>query len=99
MKKLELKEGVVYHMCEIGIENLSLNSITSNRKDKKQIDDKLKSCEATGMQIPAVITDSSIAKEAGYSLTDFLTSKDICTPEEISIGYTVSEEITVLGHI
>lgn len=91
MKKLELKEGVVYHMCEIGIENLSLNSITSNRKDKKQIDDKLKSCEATGMQIPAVITDSSIAKEAGYSLTDFLTSKDICTPEEISIGYTVSE--------
>ena len=43
MKKLELKEGVVYHMCEIGIENLSLNSITSNRKDKKQIDDKLKS--------------------------------------------------------
>ena len=51
------------------------------------------------MQIPAVITDSSIAKEAGYSLTDFLTSKDICTPEEISIGYTVSEGNNVLGHI
>ena len=48
MKKLELKEGVVYHMCEIGIENLSLNSITSNRKDKKQIDDKLKVVKRRG---------------------------------------------------
>ena len=47
-------------MNEIGIENLKLNNITSNRKDKKQIENKLKSCESTGMQVPAVITDSTL---------------------------------------
>ena len=84
MKKIELKEGVVYHMNEIGIENLKLNNITSNRKDKKQIENKLKSCESTGMQVPAVITDSSIVMEAGYPQANFLTGDEIKTPEDSS---------------
>lgn len=91
MKKIELKEGVVYHMNEIGIENLKLNNITSNRKDKKQIENKLKSCESTGMQVPAVITDSSIVMEAGYPQANFLTGDEIKTPEDASCSYTIVE--------
>jgi hypothetical protein len=91
MEKIALKEGVVYRMSEIGIENLVLNNITSNRKDKKQIENKLKSCEITGMQVPAIITDSSIVMEAGYSQTNFLTGDEVKTPEKASLGYTISE--------
>ena len=71
MKKIELKEGVVYHMNEIGIENLKLNNITSNRKDKKQIENKLKSCESTGMQVPAVITELKHCNGSRVSTSKF----------------------------
>lgn len=90
VKRLELKEGILYHMSEIGIDNISLNYIQSNRREKKQIDDKLKTCEAVGMQVPAVFTDSSIVKDAGYSQASFLTDKE-STPDEISFGYTPGE--------
>lgn len=87
VKRLELKEGILYHMSEIGIGNIFLNYIQSNRREKKQIDDKLKTCEAVGMQVPAIITDSSIVKDAGYSQASFLTDKE-STPDEISFGFT-----------
>lgn len=93
IKKIDLEEDVVYHMSEIGIENLSLYGIHSNRRNKKQIDNKLKSCEIVGVQVPIIITNADIAIEAGYKLDNFLTGNQISTPEE-----AVNRNVTVEGH-
>lgn len=45
METKELKEDVIYHMSVIGIENMKLCVIASNRKEDRQILDKQKTCE------------------------------------------------------
>lgn len=91
MQKLVLEEDKVYHMKDIGAENLPLNYIRSNRKEKKQIDNKLKTCEEADMQVPAILTDSIVVQESGYPQADILTDNELKTSEEIFKGYTLCE--------
>ena len=83
-------EGQVYSLSD-NIYKIGIDVIESNRKEDKQIQDKLKSCEAYGMQVPAVLVDSKIVQEAGYTLKSV-----IGTPEEHKPRFTAMEGNTRL---
>lgn len=83
-------EGQVYSLSD-NIYKIGIDVIESNRKEDKQIADKLKSCEKYGMQVPAVLVDSKIVQEAGYTLKSV-----IGTPEEHKPRFTAMEGNTRL---
>ena len=79
----------IYHLSEHK-DSIKLQVIASNRKEKKQIENKLKSCEDVGMQVPAIFTNSQTVRDAGYCLLDAFTG-ETATDEEIASGYTIVE--------
>lgn len=83
-------EGQVYSLLDHHDE-IVIKAIKSNRKEDKQIQDKLKSCEAYGMLVPGILVDSSIAEKAGYECEVVFG-----TPDEKKPNYTVMEANTRL---
>ncbi len=79
----------IYHLSEYK-DSIKLQVIASNRKDKKQIKNKLASCENVGMQVPAVFTPSQIVHDVGYTLLDAFTG-DPATDADIADGLTIEE--------
>ncbi|WP_270439409.1 hypothetical protein [Bacteroides bouchesdurhonensis] len=90
METKELKEDVIYHMSVIGIENMKLCVIASNRKEDRQILNKQKTCDEVGMQIPAIFTDAGLVFDAGYVLKDIWTEK-VLNREELHEYETPAE--------
>lgn len=86
MKKL--KPDQIYHSLDL--EGLNLCYIQSNRKDQKQIQDKLETCEDIGMKANAIFTDAEKAIECGYTLIDIKTGKEV-TEEEATRYYVILE--------
>lgn len=65
--------------------------IKSNRKVKRQIKAKQKSCREYGMIVPGVFSDATVAYDAGYVLINPLTGKVIQSREE-TFGMLVIKE-------
>ena len=61
-------------------DGLKLAIIGSNRKDKKQIANKLESCEKVGMLTAAVWVPARLIKDSGLPILDAFTGKEI--PED-----------------
>lgn len=86
MKKL--KPDQIYHSSDL--DGLNLCYIQSNRKDLKQIQDKLTTCENVGMKVNAIFTDAENAIKCGYALIDIKTKKQV-TEEEATRYYVILE--------
>lgn len=81
-------EGQVYSLLDHH-DKIVIKAIKSNRKEDKQIQDKLKSCEAYGMLVPGILVDSCIAEKAGYECEVVYG-----TPDEGKPSFTIMEANT-----
>lgn len=68
-------ENKVYSLSDYH-KNIVLEIIESNRKVDSQIQDKLKSCEEHGMQVPAILVDSWVVRAAGYKCNPVIGTSD-----------------------
>lgn len=73
---MKLDKVSIYYLQDVWSE-IKLCYIKSNRKVDSQIEDKLKTCKAVGMQSPALFSSPKLAANAGYTLVDVNTGKDI----------------------
>ncbi|MBR6417300.1 MAG: hypothetical protein IKS36_00680, partial [Bacteroidales bacterium] len=56
--------------------------IKSNRKDRRQIKAKQRSCRKHGMLVSALFTDATAAYDAGYVLVNPITGEEVKNREE-----------------
>ena len=89
MTKINFEVDQIYHLSEYK-DSIKLLVIASNRHEKKQVENKLGSCEDVGMQVPGIFTSSQTVRDAGYTLLDAFTGEK-ATDEEIAEGWTIVE--------
>lgn len=79
-------EGQVYSLIDY-MDKITIGVIESNRKEEKQITDKLKSCEENGMLVPGILVDSNLARAVGYSVKPV---------NEITSDHDKKQELTIM---
>lgn len=73
----EMKTGLFYTLTTENKDDVQLAIIGCNRKEKKQIANKLESCEKVGMLTPAVWVPARLVKDSGLPILDAFTGQDI----------------------